>query len=191
MSMKLHWISTLIHSIHLKTLSFLCLWIIFFAAGLVIDTEPYRQGLAFQTSTTWSSKVSSSFVVLICYTPTNVAILCCLAGLLGALGSQVKLEPGSAPHEGLDKTHPLLSALIRGFFVYIVLISGTLILLPDPFPDPSIFGSLAPHDKSNIRELYIRLAGLVSLVSFVVSYNPKIFATGLKKIIGATETKTD
>ena len=183
MSMKLHWISRLIHSTGLKVLSFLCLWIIFFAAGLVIDTSPYRKKMA--DSKCWS--ISSSLVVLTCYTPTNVAVLCCLAGLLGALGSQVKLGPDSAPQEGFDKTNPLLSALIRGFLVYIVLISGTLILLPDPFPDPSISGSV--HDKSNIRELYIRLAGLVSLVSFVVSYNPKIFVTVLKKIIGVTETK--
>lgn len=43
------------------------------------------------------------------------------------------------------------------------------------------------YDRSDIRELYIRLAGLVSLVSFVASYDPKMFAAGLKKIVGWTE----
>ena len=129
------------------------------------------------------SKIWAWFVVLTCYTPTNIAILCCLAGLLGASGNQVKLGPDSHKTDGLDRTYPLLSALTRSFFVYIVLISGTFVLLPDPFPDPYLPGS-TQHSPAEMRELYIRLAGLVSLLSFVVSYKPKHFVTAFKRITG-------
>lgn len=177
----------------------LSLWLLFFAAGLLINSEPYRQAIAQptfkpphaglskaeqSTPSEMPSKTWSWFVVLTCYTPTNVAILCFLAGLLGASGNQVKLGPDSHKTDGSDRTYPLLSALTRGFFVYIVLISGTFVLLPNPFPDPSLTGSNYKYSASDIRELYIRLAGLTSLLSFVVSYKPKLFATAFKKIAG-------
>ena len=158
---------------------FLGLWIAFFAAGLLIDTAPYREIVASKWE--WSTmsflqKITTWFVIVICYTPTNIAILCCLAGLLGTAGDQVKLGPDSGKHTPKDNTHPLLSGLIRGFCIYLVVISGTLLLTPLPFTAPTL-------------DTYIRLAGLVSLLGFVASYDPGLFATGLKKLIGASEAK--
>ena len=158
----------------------LFLWIAFFTAGLLVNTADYRREIAESDYRCW--KLSSWVIVLTCFTPTNVAILCGLAGLLGALGDQVTLGADSEGKAISDRSHPFLSALVRGFFVYIVLISGTFVLLPDPFPDPTLAGSPIEYSDSALRELYIRLAGLVSLASFAVSYNPRIFTSTLRKI---------
>ena len=166
----------------MQIVSSLLLWFLFFGAGLTVNTQPYREAIQKECTPT-AEKFHSWFVVLTCFTPTNVAILCFFAGLLGASGNQVKLGPDSHKTDGSDRTYPLLSALTRSFFVYIVLISGTFVLLPDPFPDPTIAGS-AKYSESDMRELYIRFAGLVSLLSFVVSYKPKHFVNAFKRIVG-------
>lgn len=177
----------------------LLLWFLFFGAGLTVNTQPYREAIKKECTST-AEKFCSWVVVLTCFTPTNVAILCVFAGLLGASGNKVKLGPD--PHkivgasgnqekldtdshktDGSDRTHPFLSAITRAFFVYIVLISGTFVLLPEPFPDPTLSGSTT-YTESAMRELYIRLAGLVSLFSFVVSYKPKIFVNAFRRIVG-------
>jgi hypothetical protein len=55
-----------------------------------------------------------------------------------------------------------VSALLRGFFVYLFMTSGLLLLDETPFSSPS------PGQ-------YIRLAGFLSLFSFVLSYQPQLF----------------
>jgi len=52
--------------------------------------------------------------------------------------------------------------MLRGFFVYLFLTSGLLLLDDAPFSNPT------PGQ-------YIRLAGFLSLFSFVVSYQPRLF----------------
>lgn len=167
--------------------SCLLLWIVLFSAGLLVNTERYRKEIANSGPEDWETW--PWVVVLTCYTPTNVAILCSVSGLLGALGAKVRLGVDTEEQESSDNTHPFLSALVRGFFVYIGLISGTLLLLPDPFPDPSLNGSPIMYSESALRELYIRLAGLVSLASFVVSYDPKLFTSTLTKIGNMTQQR--
>jgi hypothetical protein len=56
-----------------------------------------------------------------------------------------------------------MSAVLRGFFVYLFLMSGLLLL------DDAPFSNAGPSQ-------YIRLAGFLSLFSFVVSYQPHLFS---------------
>jgi hypothetical protein len=108
-------------------------------------------------------------MILICFTPTNLAFLSCTAGVLGAVGRSLKLvDSGDRPPS--DETHPLLSAVIRGLFVFLVVISGLLALLENP-----ILGTASPGQ-------YVRYAGLISLTSFVVNYDPSVFATLLDQV---------
>ena len=120
-------------------------------------------------------KVWYWLVILLCFTPTNVAILCCFAGLLGAGRDQVHLgrdEDGQA-HAPTDQSHPFLSAVTRSFCVYLLVISGTIIVMANPFVDPS-------------QEFYVRLAGLISIMSFVASYQPALFVAAVEKLYGGT-----
>lgn len=50
-------------------------WIVLFSAGLFVDTKPFRDQLA------KGFNLGDLFRVCVCYTPTNAALLTCLAGL--------------------------------------------------------------------------------------------------------------
>lgn len=109
-------------------------------------------------------KLWSFFVVLICFTPLNLALLCCTAGVLGAVGRWLQLSIQENP-DARDNRHPFLSAVVRGLFVFLIVISGTLVLLENP-----ILSTASPGQ-------YVRFAGLLSLTSFVVNYDPRVFLT--------------
>jgi len=108
-------------------------------------------------------------VVLFCFTPPNLAFLCVFAGVLGAMGRRLVLS-ARQEHSARDTSYPLLSALLRSFFVYLTVISGLLVLLENP-----ILGTASPGQ-------YIRFAGLLSLFSFFVSYDPTMFVSLLDRV---------
>jgi hypothetical protein len=86
------------------------------------------------------------------------------AGLLGALSRIAILHIRKEDEEELpsDTTDPLLSGIFRGMFVYLLVVSGVLIINEAPFTNPS-------------QIQYSRLAGFMSLLSFLLSYNPRRF----------------
>jgi hypothetical protein len=149
-------------------------WLALFSGGLIIGTEPYRKALGnpdlqlafFDLLRHWS-------IVFTCYTLTNVALLCCFASLLGACGRRAKLEVYEEAEESAVGNQ-YVASLIRGFFIYLVLLSGVLILFDQPFSAPS-------------QQQYLRLAGFVSLLSFLVGYNPHLFARLLARIAELVE----
>lgn len=148
-------------------------WLLLFTAGMIIPSTPYRELLASPVGLPLSKLLVAWLVVVTCYTLPNVALLCCSASLLGAAGRRARLERGEEPEDdGISS--PYVSAVIRGFFVFLVLLSGVLILLEKPFDAPS-------------AEQYLRLAGFVSLLSFLVGYNPHLFARLLKRIADLVE----
>jgi len=60
-----------------------------FAAGNIIGTQPFRDRLSSPGDILTACKLW--FVVLTCYTSTNVAILCCVASYLGTLGRRARI----------------------------------------------------------------------------------------------------
>lgn len=158
------------------------LWMVIFAGGILIDTQPYRMiispgGVAALSgaevapgtpATTLLGERSfqdlavSWIVVMIWFLPLNLALLCAVSAVLGAFGSVANLETDQIDATGRDRTNPYVSALLRGFFVYLIMISGILLLDHEPFSNPG-------------PEQYIRLAGLLSMFAFMVNYNPQVF----------------
>ena len=169
------------------------LWLVAFAGGILLQTRPSRalispggvaalEGIPIDSvyalyphtrpdaagarAVPLGAYVKAWAVVLVWFLPLNLALLCALAGSLGAFGARANLQGDGAdapPGPSADLSSPYVSALLRGFFVYLVMISGLLLLDDDPFGSPS------PGQ-------YIRLAGFLSLFSFVVSYNPGVFS---------------
>jgi hypothetical protein len=158
------------------------IWISLFAAGVIVDSSPYRtQITSGSSSETSMSLVMAWFVVLLCFTPTNIALLSMFSGLLGALGRKATLhevpdEDGDENEFPADPINPYLSGVIRGFFVYLAIISGTVIVLETPFSSPT-------------QEQYIRLAGILSVVSFIISYNPRNFGSFIQRALDALKRK--
>lgn len=107
-------------------------------------------------------KLVAWLVVLGFFMPVNLAVVCVLAGALGAFGSLANLQTDDEDRGSSDSSSPYVSAMLRGFFVYLFLISGLLLLDANPFSDTS------PGQ-------YVRLAGFLSLMSFVVNYRPHMF----------------
>lgn len=156
-------------------------WLVLFAGGILIDTKPYRYAIS--PEGVWAmdgtidkaaaerytpprvvpGRVEAWVVVLFFYLPLNLALICVMAGALGAFGSRANLHNDDGHPDSTDDTSPYASAMLRGFFIYLFLTSGLLLLDDNPFDSPS------PGQ-------YIRLAGFLSLTSFVVNYQPHVFS---------------
>jgi hypothetical protein len=111
--------------------------------------------------------------VLLFFLPLNLAMVSATAGALGALGNKANLEddrpePSVPPDQQLNRStdisNPIMSGLLRGLFVYLFFISGLLLFDDKPFSSPG------PGQ-------YIRLAGFISLISFLINYRPHLFTT--------------
>lgn len=162
-------------------LSAIIVWILVFTAGLLVNSEPYRNVVANHSYIKMDSNtinepnnpksniIKAWVVVILCYTPTNIIFLCMTGGLLGSLSRIAILHASmeGEPELPSDKTNPLISGLFRGIFVYLLVTSGVLIISEAPFTNPS-------------QIQYTRLAGFMSLLSFLLSYNPNRFRNFLK-----------
>lgn len=150
------------------------LWFVLYAAGTLVGTGPAREQVmagASPLETIWLLTL-----ILLCYTATNVAILCIIASILGGLfrrvreGLQGRPAPASIPS--------LLLALgLQGFVIYLVIVSGVI-----SFSGGSAFLSSPSQDQ------YMRLAATASLFSFVVGSSPTAIVTllaRLERLIGA------
>lgn len=120
------------------------------------------------------------FVVLLFFLPLNLAVVSAAAGALGAIGNKANLEadltdaalqnsqiptnPNLAHKQARDNSSPIMSGLLRGLFIYLFFISGLLLFDDKPFSSPG------PGQ-------YIRFAGFLSLISFLINYRPYLFST--------------
>jgi hypothetical protein len=185
------------------------LWLIFFSAGALINSRAYREVLdppelrrGSDPSTRPTTKplefgtvVRNIVPAAILYTPTNAAILCALAGLIGGCASNVviareQLKRIDAEDPGHDdgggrrdpayasdllrrrlaymSESPFIS-MLRGFVVYLAFMAGILVVVDDPFKDPT-------------GATYLRYVGTVSLIAFTVGYDPTRFEELVKRI---------
>jgi hypothetical protein len=143
-------------------------WIVFFIIGTLVASEPYRNGLAtFEGGA--RGILWNGLMVAVTYSLPNIALLCILASVLGAVGAKARLgsDTGQVEVPEQDISAPSSSAVLRGFLVYLTLISGVLVLGPSPT-------GLTQID-------YVRLAGVMSVISFLVSYHPTIFGQLLER----------
>jgi hypothetical protein len=126
-------------------------------AGLWVPSWPQSWRQAYVLAISW-------LAVLLFFLPLNLALVCATAGTLGAFGGKANLQDDATPHTSRDESNPYVSGLLRGFFVYLFMISGLLLFDDKPFSNPG------PGQ-------YIRFAGFLSLFSFVVNYQPYLFTT--------------
>jgi hypothetical protein len=160
-------------------------WVVLFAIGILIDSSPFRTALGPpQPQLTLGNLVGASLL----YTPINIALLTICAGLLGGCTSLLSIDARDV-QDRLRRAHesgrqdlinrfekrlkyltesPLVS-MFRGFLVYLGIVSGILLAISDPFETPS------PGE-------YIRLAGLFSVIAFVMGYDPTRFEDLLDRI---------
>jgi len=152
----------------------IAVWLVTFLFGTLVDSRPYREAFAALAGGV-GEVVANGLLVLGTYTLTNIAILCLLSSLLGALAARADLNTDDEAEDAADTSSPRNSALLRGFLVYIALLAGVLILGDDP---------TAPTQTQ-----YVRLAGFTSVFAFVLSYRPALFGTLLQRVGTVIEGK--
>jgi hypothetical protein len=145
------------------------LWIVMSLVGTLIDSAPYRAKFAAleggARAVGWNG-----LMVLATYTLPNIAILCMLSSVLGAIAARARLgaDVGQPEELDLDLSAPVSSAVLRGFLVYLTLISGVF-----------VFGQ-SSADPTQIG--YVKLAGVMSVFSFLLSYHPTLFGRLLERV---------
>jgi hypothetical protein len=162
------------------------IWVLLFAAGLMIPSEGYRKSLEH------SATLRDFLMAGMLYTYTNVVTLTCFAGLLGGICSRITFR-GSEAAEGDLHNHPAtslsiayrtenpLASMFRSFVVFLVYIAGVAIGAPG---GAEAFSTTAPDQ-------YARVAGLLSLMGFAVGFDPTLFGTLLTKVPGSLKKADD
>lgn len=140
----------------------LSLWLLLLSAGLSVAAQDYINVIQHHTAESVWRLAWSLFVVATCHTVTNTALLCCVSAFLGALGLRVAGGKAGEADGGGDRRDAYVAAVTRGFFIFLIIQSGSIILSDQAFTDLTL-------------EKYIRLAGLSSLLSFTVGYSPDVF----------------
>jgi hypothetical protein len=145
-------------------------WVILTAAGVAVSTKPYIDLIsnADGKATIWQL-AQAWFLLITCYTFTNIALLCCLAAVIGAIGRSARIDDVERNDPATDLRTLCVSGMIRGFFMFIIILSGTLILSDQKYDDITI-------------EQYLKLAGLVSLLSFAIGYDPHLFVSFFERV---------
>jgi hypothetical protein len=147
----------------------LSVWGILFAAGVIINSGPCRDALGSAAYMPPSQRLRCWFIVITTFTLTNVALLSCFAAVLGAAGQRLRVGLSEDAEVLKGSKHPYAAAIIGGFFIYLAAVSGILVLVEKPWATPT-------------PEQYVRLAGLISLLSFLMGYNPRMLSRFLARI---------
>lgn len=141
-----------------------------------------------------------AIAVSLTWTWTNLLILCCLSSLIGEYG---RISMGRA------KKYNLISAVIRGFFIYFFIVVGQIlfagkVVVPQKYSDSTAVSELSMLGKSSetrevikeyekkllsreeefstdLQNAYIRLAFVCSLCGLVAGMEPEYFKSALNK----------
>src|SRR5262245_4409204 len=151
-------------------------WLAIFCGGLLIDTTQYRAHLAPRQFAKLAqdeaaaipkfegSSLTAFLLSALWFTPTNLAFLALLSGLLGGCVSNILVaDPVKSQRIDPQRYSYLAempwSSMIRSFIVYLCVIAGLYFAMDDPFKDPT-------------PSQYMRLAGTISLLALLVGYDP-------------------
>lgn len=144
-------------------------YVALFTAGVVVDSGPFRTQLNGS-----SFSIGALIIVMMTYTPSNVAILSMLAGLISGCSSLItheKLHSSEETHRQgkahlsqsiLYRTESPVASMFRSLVAYLAFMAGILATTVAPF-------------TATTPEQYVRFAAAVSFFAFVVGYDPTRF----------------
>jgi len=149
-------------------------WLLIFAAGIIVPTQPYRTQV---TSMPFSlASITAWLIILCCYTITNLALLSFLAAMAGEFSRRTMTAALRVP--GTPVASPLFRVIarystagIRGFVTYLLVVSGLVVITTDAITNAG-------------QADYLRFGALVSVISFVAGYEITTFRRVLTRITG-------
>jgi uncharacterized protein YneF (UPF0154 family) len=148
-------------------------WLSFFAAGIFVSTKGFRDALLGGPNLSARDALRALLVTLCCYTVTNIFFLACISSCLGCMAHRWQTNTGawrSTNHGDAQVRTIYAAAILRGFLFYVLVISGILIVANET----TITDTTQPQ--------YVRLAGFVSVVGFIVGFNPQLLYRFLAKV---------
>ena len=143
------------------------LWLFLFGGGIFVPTGDFRKLLLGSSGDlNLVQRLQYGAVVICFYTVTNIFFLSLLSSCIGCMTCRWRvtgqLEGLMSFYAGLHAKRIYLAALLRGFFLYLMVISGFLVLSTEEAIVQTGFAQ------------YIRVAGLTSILGFMVGYDPQI-----------------
>lgn len=176
----------------------LAAYLALFAAGMLVDSRPYRERIAPAAQATPASApleagfgaaaaaapgVSSAatpafdagafLVSMALYTPINVALLTLLAGFLGGCASSITYSPAQLPAGAAVDDAAAKQAETRLLFrtesPFASMFRSFLVYLAFI---AGIFITTSQPFENATADQYVRFAGTISLFAFVVGYDP-------------------
>ncbi len=177
-------------------------WLLLFIFGMSLRAEDYR------TCIFLNDKLNPNYLLLyaVAFTPTNVAVLAALAGVLGGFASNLAasnqfrhLRPTTVDPKSEDFSsylymteNPLVS-MLRGFITYLIFIAGSYLTnftSSGTSTGPASFIGLTASD-------YFKFAVSVSLLAYLAGYDPSRMKSLINSVgftrkdpPASTETKT-
>jgi len=148
------------------------LWVIEFGLGMLVDSKPFRDRVAAHFDP------AAFFVCLVSYTPTNIFMLCLLASIVGGCASRLVVSGAKKILENEEAAPPVtdshiylvenpFASMLRGMIVYFSFLAGVFVSGSNLLLEPTPAG-------------YTQAAGFISLLSFVVGYDPTMFSSFIK-----------
>ncbi len=161
----------------------LIVWFGLFTGGILISTEAHRNKIG-DVSQGAALAIINWLAVCAFWTITNVGILSCIAAYLGALGrrtrftmriDQIQEDKDGSRRQISGVGTFYVSALMRGFGVYALILAGLLVWGTETLISPS-------------QAAYMRIAPTISIIGFYAGYDPCMFAGLLERVKSFVQT---
>ena len=144
-------------------------WIVLFSLGMLIDSSQYR-------STLTTNFTAFKFIMtMLTFTPSNIAILCLVSAFTGGCASLLVITKAQKAL-GLDEqittksnsriymSENPFSSMLRGILVFFAFLAGVFVTSSNALSAPT-------------AQAYTQAAGVVSMLAFLVGYDPTMFRT--------------
>lgn len=144
-------------------------WIMIFSLGMLIDSSQYRDTLS--TNFSWFKFI----MTMLTFTPSNIAILCLVSSFTGGCASLLVItkakkvlgldeQPDDKSNSQIYMTENPFSSMLRGIVVFFAFLAGVFITSSTALTEPT-------------AQAYTQAAGIVSMLAFLVGYDPTMFKT--------------
>jgi hypothetical protein len=144
-------------------------WIVLFSLGMLIDSSHYR------TTLTTDFTLFKFIMTMLTFTPSNIAILCLVSSFTGGCASLLVItrakkvlgidEAANAKSSSqIYMSENPFSSMLRGIVVFFAFLAGVFVTSSNALSAPT-------------AQAYTQAAGVVSMLAFLVGYDPTMFRT--------------
>ena len=160
------------------TIFFIIAWFGLFGFSLLTETAYLREDIINKQFDLSEIDWENLLYIFFSWEILNIGLLACLSSSLGANARKINfIEITVSSQNDNNILSYYAGAVMRGFVIYIIYLSGILLFNDQFFKFNNNFSTLE----------YIRLAATISILSFIVGFNSNI----LERLINSISDKLD